>query len=188
MSKRVKHFYEFGPFRLDLGEQTLLREGRPVALRPKVFDILRVLVENHSHLVDKEELMRSVWTEQFVEEGNLNKNVSMLRQVLGDGKNGHVFIETVPKRGYRFVADVREVNGGEETDLAETNLSTHLVAESLATEATNIRNDGVAATEPEPTLQQSQKATDVTEAWTGADKRKSVSTSSRLLFLWLAVL
>src|SRR5258705_6254286 len=194
MSKRVKHFYEFGPFRLDLGEQTLLREGRPVALRPKVFDILRVLVENHGHLVDKEELMRSVWTEQFVEEGNLNKNVSMLRQVLGDGKNGHVFIETVPKRGYRFVADVREVNGGEETDLVETSLSTHLVAEGPASHSTDTRNYGVsmspslAATEPEPTFQQSQKTTELTEAWTGADNTKGRSTSFRLLFLALAAL
>lgn len=186
MSKRVKHFYEFGPFRLDLGEQTLLREGRPVALRPKVFDILRVLVENHGHLVDKEELMRSVWTEQFVEEGNLNKNVSMLRQALGEGQKGHTFIETVPKRGYRFVANVREVNGGEETDLAETNLSTHLVAESLATEATNIRNYGLAATEP--TFQQSQKTTELTDASTGADNTKGRSTSFRLLFLALAAL
>jgi TolB-like protein/DNA-binding winged helix-turn-helix (wHTH) protein/Tfp pilus assembly protein PilF len=188
MTKRVKHFYEFGPFRLDLGEQTLLCEGRPVALRPKVFDILRVLVENHGHLVDKEELMRSVWTEQFVEEGNLNKNVSMLRQALGEGQNGHTFIETVPKRGYRFIADVREVNGGEETDLAETNLSTHLVAESLATEATNVRNYGLAATEPEPTFQQSQKTTELTDAWTGADNTKGRSTSFRLLFLALAAL
>ena len=188
MSKRVKHFYEFGPFRLDLGEQTLLREGRPVALRPKVFDILRVLVENHGHLVDKEELMRSVWTEQFVEEGNLNKNVSMLRQALGEGQNGHRFVETVPKRGYRFVAEVREVNGAEETDLAETSLSTHLVAEGLATEATNIRNYGLAATEPEPTFQQSQKTTELTDAWTGADNTKGRSTSSRLLFLALAAL
>ena len=194
MSKRVKHFYEFGPFRLDPGEQTLLREGRPVALRPKVFDILRVLVENHGHLVDKEELMRSVWTEQFVEEGNLNKNVSMLRQALGEGQNGHTFIETVPKRGYRFIADVREVNGGEETDLAETNLSTHLVAEDPASHSTDIRNYGVsmspslAATEPEPTSQQSQKTTELTEAWTGADNTKRRSTSFRLLFLALAAL
>lgn len=103
-------FYEFGPFRLDPKEHTLLRDGRPISLRPKVFDILLVLIENRGHLVDKEQLMTSVWTEQFVEEGNINKNISMLRRALGEGDNGQQFIETVPKRGYRFIADVRKVN------------------------------------------------------------------------------
>src|SRR5215831_9962915 len=106
-------FYEFGPFRLDPKEHTLLRDGRPIPLRPKVFDILLVLIENRGHLVDKEQLMNSVWTEQFVEEGNINKNISMLRQALGEGDNGQQFIETVPKRGYRFIAEVRKVNDDE---------------------------------------------------------------------------
>ena len=102
--------YEFGPFRLDPAEHTLLREGQPIPLRPKVFDILLVLIENHGHLVEKDSLMSSVWTEQFVEEGNINKNISMLRRALGEGENGQQFIETVPKRGYRFIAEVRKVN------------------------------------------------------------------------------
>jgi len=110
--------YEFGPFCLDSAEHTLLRDGRPIPLRPKVFDILLVLVENRGHLVDKEQLMSSVWTEQFVEEGNINKNISMLRQALGESDSGHKFIETVPKRGYRFVADVRQVNDNKDTGLA----------------------------------------------------------------------
>ena len=113
MSRQVKQLYEFGSFLLDPAEHTLLREGRPVPLRPKVFDILLVLVENHGHLVEKEELMSSVWTEQFVEEGNINKNISMLRRTLGEGGKGQQLIETVPKRGYRFVADVRRVNADE---------------------------------------------------------------------------
>src|SRR4030095_6218121 len=119
MSSRVKQLYEFGPFRLDPAEHTLLRDGRPIPLRPKVFDILLVLVENRGHLVNKEQLMNSVWTEQFVEEGNINKNISMLRQALGESDSGYKFIETVPKRGYRFVADVREVNDNRNTELAE---------------------------------------------------------------------
>jgi DNA-binding winged helix-turn-helix (wHTH) protein len=86
MSRRVNHLYEFGPFRLDPSEHALLRDGQVIPLRPKVFDILLVLVQNHGHLVEKDELMRLVWAEQFVEEGNLNKNVSMLRQALDDGK------------------------------------------------------------------------------------------------------
>jgi TolB-like protein/DNA-binding winged helix-turn-helix (wHTH) protein/Tfp pilus assembly protein PilF len=111
MSKQVKNIYEFGPFCLDPSEHTLLRDGRPIPIRPKMFDILLVLIENHGHLVDKEQLMSTVWTEQFVEEGNLNKNISMLRRVLGEGDNGQTFIQTVPKRGFRFVADVRELSG-----------------------------------------------------------------------------
>jgi TolB-like protein/DNA-binding winged helix-turn-helix (wHTH) protein/Tfp pilus assembly protein PilF len=102
--------YEFGSFCLDPAEHTLLRDGQPIQLRPKVYDLLVVLVENRGRLVDKEQLMSSVWAEQFVEEGNINKNISMLRQALGESDGGTKFIETVPKRGYRFVAEVREVN------------------------------------------------------------------------------
>jgi len=109
MDRRVNCLYEFGPFRLDPKEHTLLRDGRPIPLRPKVFDMLLVLIENRGHLVDKEQLMSLVWQEQFVEEGNINKNISMLRRALGEGDNGQQFIETVPKRGYRFIGDVREV-------------------------------------------------------------------------------
>ena len=115
MSRQVKQLYEFGPFCLDPVEHTLFREGRPIPLRPKVFDLLLVLVENRGHLLDKEQLMSAVWAEQFVEEGNLNKNISMLRQALGESDSGPRFIETVPKRGYRFIADVREVNKREAT-------------------------------------------------------------------------
>ena len=127
MSRRVKQLYEFGPFCLDAAEHTLLRDGRPIPLRPKVFDILLVLVENRGHLVDKEQLMTSVWPEQFVEEGNINKNISMLRQALGESDSGHKFIETVPKRGYRFVADVREVNDNKDADLATHSSATSRV-------------------------------------------------------------
>jgi len=115
MSRQVKQLYEFGPFCLDPVEHTLFRDGRPIPLRPKVFDLLLVLVENRGHLLDKDQLMSAVWAEQFVEEGNLNKNISMLRQALGESDSGAGFIETVPKRGYRFIADVREVNKPEAT-------------------------------------------------------------------------
>jgi DNA-binding winged helix-turn-helix (wHTH) protein len=109
--------YEFGAFCLDPAEHTLLRDGQPIPLRPKVYDLLVVLVENRGHLVDKEQLMSSVWAEEFVEEGNINKNISMLRQALGESGGGTKFIETVPKRGYRFVAEVREVNNNQQAEL-----------------------------------------------------------------------
>ena len=117
MSRQVKQLYEFGAFCLDPAEHTLLRDGQPIPLRPKVYDLLVVLVENRGHLVDKEQLMSSVWAEEFVEEGNINKNISMLRQALGESGGGTKFIETVPKRGYRFVAEVREVNNNRQAEL-----------------------------------------------------------------------
>jgi TolB-like protein/DNA-binding winged helix-turn-helix (wHTH) protein/Tfp pilus assembly protein PilF len=113
MDRRINYLYEFGPFRLDPEEHTLRRDGRPIPLRPKVFDMLLVLIENRGRLVDKDQLMNLVWQEQFVEEGNINKNISMLRRALGEGDNGQQYIETVPKRGYRFIGDVRKVNNEE---------------------------------------------------------------------------
>src|SRR6266536_4819535 len=107
MNRPGNHLYEFGRFRLDPAEHSLLRDGQPVALRPKVFDILLVLVENSGHLVEKEELLEKVWPGQFVEEGNLNKNISMLRHALGESSASHQYIETVPKLGYRFVGEVK---------------------------------------------------------------------------------
>lgn len=98
--------YEFGPFRLDTSEHVLLRDGHPLPLTPKVFDLLCVLVQNHGHLVEKERLLREVWPDSFVEEGALNRSVSVLRKALGDSRAGQEYIETAPKRGYRFVAPV----------------------------------------------------------------------------------
>ena len=101
--------YEFGPFRLEPVERRLTRSGTPVALTPKCFDLLVVLVENRGHLLSKGELLERVWPDQFVEESNLSFNISELRKVLGDGRNGVRYIETVRKKGFRFVvAEVEE--------------------------------------------------------------------------------
>ena len=112
MSGQDKHLYEFGPFRLDPAERQLLREGEPVALAPKAFDLLLALVRRSGHLLAKDELIKEVWPDQFVEEGNLPLNISTLRKVLGEGSDGRQYIETVPRHGYRFVADVRESQPG----------------------------------------------------------------------------
>jgi len=106
MSQQNKHIYVFGAFRFDPRESLLLRDNRPVALTPKVADTLHVLLQNAGNLVDKDELMRRVWPDAIVEEGNLNKNVFVLRKTLGKFDGGREYIETVPKRGYRFVAPV----------------------------------------------------------------------------------
>src|SRR5918993_4225975 len=103
--------YTFGPFVLDTREGALLREGRPVQLTPKVFETLVALVEQSGHCVGKEELMRRVWPDSFVEENNLSQNISQLRRALqAGGADSPPYIETVPRRGYRFCAhvDVRE--------------------------------------------------------------------------------
>jgi TolB-like protein/DNA-binding winged helix-turn-helix (wHTH) protein/Flp pilus assembly protein TadD len=111
MSLQTKHIYEFGPFRLDEEEHLLLRDGEAVPLTPKAFDLLIALVERHGRLLEKEELLKKVWPGTFVEEANLASNISQLRKALGDGENGQRYIETAPKRGYRFVASVREIVG-----------------------------------------------------------------------------
>jgi DNA-binding winged helix-turn-helix (wHTH) protein/Flp pilus assembly protein TadD len=100
-----KELYEFGSFRLDAAEGHLLRNGEPVPLTPKAFDVLLALVEQSGRLMEKEVLLRKVWPVTFVEENNLADNISRLRKALGEGK-GQKFIETVPKRGYRFVAAI----------------------------------------------------------------------------------
>ncbi len=98
----------FGAYRLDADEQVLLRDGQPVTLPPKDLETLLVLVENAGHIVEKEELLEKVWSGVFVEEGNLARHVFNLRQVLGDTQDGRPYIETIPRRGYRFISDVQE--------------------------------------------------------------------------------
>ena len=104
MSQQESQSYEFGRFRLKTAERVLLREGELVPLTPKVFDILVTLVENGGQVVAKDDLMKRVWPNTFVEEGNLTQNISLLRKALGESPGGVQFIETVPRRGYRFVA------------------------------------------------------------------------------------
>jgi len=108
MGQQDNRSYEFGRFRLKIAERVLLREGEPVPLTPKVFDILVTLVENGGQVVAKDDLMKRVWPNTFVEEGNLTQNISLLRKALGESPGGVQFIETVPRRGYRFVAKTSE--------------------------------------------------------------------------------
>src|SRR5215471_14874811 len=132
MSLQTKHIYEFGPFRLDEAEHLLLRDGNAVPLTPKAFDLLLTLVEGHGHLLEKEELLKKVWPDTFVEEANLASNISQLRKALGDGENGHRYIETAPKRGYRFVAGVKKLEEeGAEQPVQEPSGLQNLMGESV---------------------------------------------------------
>src|SRR5882672_10546663 len=108
MLSQVQERYEFGPFRLDPTEHTLLRGDQVVALTPKAFETLAFLVRSRGHLVRKEELIERVWRDTIVEEGNLNVIIHTLRKALGDDPREHKYIETVAKCGYRFVAEVRK--------------------------------------------------------------------------------
>jgi DNA-binding winged helix-turn-helix (wHTH) protein len=107
VSRQPKQFYEFGPFCLDIEEGRLLRDGQPLALTPKAYETLRFFVENSGQILEKEELMRKVWPDAFVEEGGLTRNISVLRKVLTSGI-GATCIQTIPRRGYRFTAKVRK--------------------------------------------------------------------------------
>ncbi len=108
MLRQSPRFYAFGPYRLDPDEKVLFHESQPVPLTPKAVETLLVLVSRHGHVVGKDELMRAVWPDTSVEENNLTQNISALRRVLVEGIEGRHFIETVPRRGYRFVGDVTE--------------------------------------------------------------------------------
>lgn len=129
MNHGLRPIFAFDQFLLAPEEHLLLRDGHPVSLTPKTFDLLVVLVQNSGHLVGKEELMQQVWPDSFVEEVNLSVNISALRKTLGDDQSVTRFIETVPKRGYRFVAPVKLI--GDET--AEIVLKRRLTA-SIVTE------------------------------------------------------
>ena len=104
-------FYTFGDFRFDPRGRVLFRSGEIVPLYPKAIEVLACLVERHGQVATKEDLLAKVWPDTFVEEGTLTRSISVLRKALGDTPDGHAFILTIPKRGYRFVAAVREECG-----------------------------------------------------------------------------
>ena len=108
MNASPASLYEFGPFRLDPRLPLLLRDGEPVPLQPKALETLVALVERGGRVVSREELVTAVWPDAEVEENNLSVNVSLLRRALGEAEGGGKYIETVPRRGYRFTALVHE--------------------------------------------------------------------------------
>ncbi len=107
MSSKI---YEFSGFRLEEAQQRLLYNGQPVALKPKILDLLRYLIQSRGQLIGKDDLMREVWPDTIVEENNITVSMSILRKILGENRQKPRFIETVPRRGYRFVAEVIELS------------------------------------------------------------------------------
>jgi TolB protein len=113
MSVVIDHIYEFGPYRVDTSQRLLTRDGKPVALTPKAFETLLALIESSGRVVKKDDLMKRVWPDAVVEEANLARHVYALRKALGDDNGEPVYIETIPKLGYRFVSSVTEIPAGE---------------------------------------------------------------------------
>lgn len=147
-----KSLYEFGEFCLDISERTLWRNGELVALAPKAIETLCLLVEHHGKLMTKDELMAKLWADTFVEDRNLAQNIFTLRKALGEDANGKKFIETIPRRGYRFVAQVRlvefpkdevvEVSLSERTKItAEGNVPSHELTEAVKETAKSLSLD-----------------------------------------------
>src|SRR5215510_4649316 len=124
-------FISFGVFRVDPAERLLFKEDREVSLTPKVFDTLLVLLENSSHVLTKQELMRKVWPDSFVEENNLAQNISTLRKILGEN-----YIQTIPKRGYRFVGDVKVIQ--DETVIDREKMIGRIVVEREDTDSKEV--------------------------------------------------
>ena len=136
MPQGTKDFYDFGPFRADIVRRLLLRDGQPVPVTSKVFDTLEVLIRNRDRVMAKEEMLKEIWPNSFVEESNLTQNVSTLRKALCELPGEHRYIATVPGRGYRFVGEVRvpavEIPAAEDKTDAPPPRHTHRLTIGLA--------------------------------------------------------
>ena len=126
MSLLIKHSYRFGRFTLDTDQRVLLLDSKPLPVTKKVFETLLILVENSGRIVEKEELMRRLWPDTFVEDANLTFSIQQVRKALGDNARNPLYIETIPRRGYRFISDVEEV-------LVETSARNDLIATRFET-------------------------------------------------------
>jgi len=143
MTMETKHFYEFGPFRLDPDQRVLLRDNQPVPLQPKAFETLLVLVQRSDTVVLKDDLMKSVWPDSFVEESNLSQNIFVLRKALGETNEKGRYILTVPGRGYRFTEKVRLVPHLDEITV-ESHTTTRVVIDERSSPARAWRWIGIA--------------------------------------------
>ena len=131
------HRFNFGNFTLDVEKRLLLRDGEPVPLTPKAFDTLALLVRRSGHVVCKDELLEEIWADAFVEESTIAQNVFTLRKALGQTHTENQFIETVPKHGYRFIADVQAINGATNAkpETGQPRASHHLIASEKISDA-----------------------------------------------------
>lgn len=138
MEASTANTFSFDEFEIDGAKRRLLKQGKPVALNPKTFDLLFVLTENHGRVVGKDELLDRVWAGQFVEENNLTVHISALRKIFGEKKGAHQFIVTVPGKGYKFVADIKPPAAeGKEIIIESRTFSRVLIEEDAEEKAEN---------------------------------------------------
>src|ERR1700722_3845077 len=140
MKEETKHFYEFGPVRSDPDKRLLLLDDRPVPLQPKAFEMLLVLVQNSGTVVLKDDLMKALWPDSFVEESNLTQHIFVLRKSLGETAGENRYIATVPGRGYQFAEKVRLVRDQE--DMVAQNRSITRVVIDAESSSDPIRSTG----------------------------------------------
>ncbi|MDT5270991.1 MAG: hypothetical protein QOH49_3177 [Acidobacteriota bacterium] len=179
MVKTAKHFYEFGPFRVDALKRRLLRDGKIVPLTPKAFDTLLVLIENCGRVVEKDDLMEKVWPGLVVEENNLTQNVSALRKALGEQRDDPQYIMTVSGLGYRFIASVKEMWPEE----IELNPTAPVKSETVVVEETHKgHQNGFAHTSTEQTTSSTPALEPVA---TSSGRRGGVLAASALIALTL---
>lgn len=131
MDQTLHHLCDFGAFRLDPLKRLLLRNGAAVSITPKAFDLLLALVESNGEVVSKDDLMKRIWPDSFVEDGNLTYNISVLRRALGEKANEHHYIVTVPGRGYRFVARLSEVRDADREPGEDQNGSSAILEDTF---------------------------------------------------------
>ena len=139
MNADPKVVYEFGPFRMDPDKQVLLRDGQLIAVTPKTFEMLLLLVRRGREVVSKEELLKEIWPDSFVEEANLSQHIFKLRKALGDTLEGERYIVTLPGRGYRFAVPVRTITDGGEVLIAQMRSRAQIVIEEQVPEPVEAR-------------------------------------------------
>jgi TolB-like protein/DNA-binding winged helix-turn-helix (wHTH) protein len=184
MDKAIRQQYEFGPFLLDPGERLLHHGASRMELPPRAFDTLLVLVKHNGRLLEKDALMRTVWCDAVVEENNLSQVIYLLRKALRDGEDGARYIETVPKRGYRFVAEVREFeafgNGGSRGGASTSRPAT--VTSSGDHSAAVASSVGASAAAPAPARSSGDSLPD---AGISANERKAPTSNSAARRSWV---
>ncbi len=131
MANETRHFYEFGPYRVDPEERQLFRENEPIPLPPKAFETLLILVSRSERVVLKDDLMKSVWPDTFVEEANLSQNIFVLRKALGETAQDAHYIATVPGRGYRFAQKVKLVSNADDEVVVESQSIQRVMIEEM---------------------------------------------------------
>lgn len=148
MSKEINRLYEFGKYRLDVDSRALFRDEQAVALPPKAVELLAALVERSGQVVSKSQLMSLLWRDSFVEDANLTQNVFLLRKVFGDGGEGQKYIETIPRRGYRFVAPVRLITPANHLKQAVPIPGSKIIEKHIIAQIITEESDSPVAAEP----------------------------------------